>query len=52
MNKLELVKKIAEVFTEEINQKQVNAVLIALESAVRDSVLADDEVTIPGMNLP
>lgn len=49
MNKVELVKKIAEVSTEEVNQKQVNAVLTALESVVKDVVLEDDEVTIPGV---
>ena len=49
MNKIELVKHIAEVSTEEVNQKQVNAVLTALESVVKDVVLADDEVTIPGI---
>ena len=48
MNKVELVKKITEVSTEEVNQKQVNAVLAALESVVKDVVLADDDVTIPG----
>lgn len=49
MNKVELVKKIVEVSTEEVNQKQVNVVLAALESVVKDVVLADDEVTIPGV---
>ncbi len=49
MNKVELVKKITEVSTEEVNQKQVNAVLAALESVVKDVVLADDDVTIPGV---
>ena len=37
MNKVELVKKITEVSTEEVNQKQVSAVLVALESVVRDA---------------
>lgn len=37
MNKIELVKRIAEVSTEEVNQKQVSAVLAALESVVRDT---------------
>lgn len=49
MNKVELVKKIAEVSTEEVSQKQVGAVLAAIESVVKDAVLADDEVTIPGV---
>ena len=49
MNKVELVKKITEVSTEEVNQKQVNAVLAALESVVKDVVLADDDVIIPGV---
>lgn len=49
MNKIELVKKITEVSTEEINQKQVSAVLAALESVVKNVVLSDDEVTIPGV---
>lgn len=49
MNKVELVKKITEVSTEEVNQKQVGAVLAAIESVVRDAVLTDDEVTIPGV---
>lgn len=49
MNKVELVKKITEVSTEEINQKQVSAVLVALESIVRDAVVAGDEVTVPGI---
>lgn len=49
MNKVELVKRITEVSTEKVNQKQVSAVLAALESVVKDAVLADDEVTIPGV---
>lgn len=49
MNKIELVKKIAEVSTEEVNQKQVSAVLTALESVVRDTIVVGDEVTIPGI---
>jgi len=49
MNKVEFVKRISEVSTEEVTQKQVNAVLTALESVVRDVVLADDEVAIPGI---
>ena len=49
MNKVEFVKKIAEVSVEEVSQKQVGAVLAAIESVVKDVVLADDEVTIPGV---
>lgn len=49
MNKVEFVKRITEVSTEEINQKQVSAVLTAIESVVKDAVLADEEVTIPGV---
>lgn len=49
MNKIELVRKIAEVSTEEVNHKQVNAVLAALEAVARDAVVAGDEVTIPGI---
>ena len=49
MNKVELVKRITEVSTEEVNQKQVNAVLAALESVVRDTIVAGDEVTVPGI---
>lgn len=49
MNKVEFVKRITEVSTEEVNQKQVGAVLAAIESIVKDTILADDEVTIPGI---
>lgn len=49
MNKVELVKNISEVSTEEVNQKQVAAVLVALESVVRDVVTVGDEVTVPGI---
>lgn len=49
MNKVDLVKKVANVSTEEVTQKQVAAVLVALESVVREAVLADDDVTIPGV---
>lgn len=49
MNKVEFVKKITEVSAEEISQKQVVAVLAAIESVIKDTVLADDEVTIPGV---
>lgn len=49
MNKVELIRKISEVATEEVNQKQINAVLAALETIARDAVVAGDEVTIPGI---
>lgn len=49
MNKVELIKRVSEVSTEEVNQKQVAAVLAALESVVRDVVTAGDEVTVPGI---
>ncbi len=49
MNKVEFIKKITEVSAEEVNQKQVNAVLAALESVIKDAILANDEVTIPGI---
>lgn len=49
MNKVELVKKIAEVSTEIVTPKQVNAILDALESVVKDVVVAGDEVTVPGI---
>ncbi len=49
MNKIELVKRIAEVSTEEVNQKQVSAVLAALESVARDTIVAGDEITVPGI---
>lgn len=49
MNKVELVKKLTEVSTEEVNQKQVSAILVALESVVRDAVVTGDEVTVPGI---
>lgn len=49
MTKTDLIKKIAEVSAEEVNHKQVNAVLAALESVVRDAVVDGDEVTVPGI---
>lgn len=49
MNKIELVKKITEVSDEEVKQKQVSAVLTALESVVRETVVSGDEVTVPGI---
>ena len=49
MNKIDLVRKIAEVSTEEVNQKQVSAVLAALETVARNAVVAGDEITVPGI---
>lgn len=49
MNKVELVKRVFEVSSEEVNQKQVAAVLAALESVVKEAVVAGDEVTVPGI---
>lgn len=49
MNKIEFVKKIAEVSVEKVSQKQICSMLTAIESVVKDVVLADDEVTIPGV---
>ena len=51
MNKVELVKKIAEVSTEEVNQKQVDAVLAALESVVKDAITEnrDEKITLSGL---
>lgn len=49
MNKVELVKKIAEASTEVVTQKQVNAVLDALETVVREEVTAENEVIVPGI---
>ncbi len=51
MNKIEFVKKIAEASSEEVNQKQVNAVLVALESVVKDilSENKDEKITLPGL---
>lgn len=49
MNKVEFVKRIVETSSEEVNQKQVSAVLVALETVVRDIVITGDEVTVPGI---
>lgn len=51
MNKVELVKKITEITTEEVNQKQVSAVLAALESVVKDVLTEnrDEKVPLPGI---
>ena len=49
MTKIELIKRIAEVSIEEVNQKQVGAVLAALESVTREAIVAGDEITVPGI---
>lgn len=49
MNKVELVRSIVEVSTEEVSQKQVNAMLAALETVIREEIKKDGEVTIPGI---
>lgn len=49
MNKVELVKKIAEASTENVTQKQVTAVLDALESVVKEEVITGNELTVPGI---
>lgn len=49
MNKVELVKRVTEVSTEEVSQKQVAAVFAALEFVARETVVAGDELTIPGI---
>lgn len=49
MTKYEVLKKIANVSTETVTQKQVDAVLTALEVVVKEAVLNDDDVTIPGI---
>ncbi len=49
MTKVELIKSISEISTEEVSQKQVNAVLIALEEIVKDSVYCGHEAIIPGI---
>lgn len=49
MNKADLVRNIVEVSTEEVSQKQVNAMLTALETVTREEIKKDGEVTIPGI---
>lgn len=51
MNKVELVKRITEVSTEEVTQKQASAVLAALESVVRDVIVGnrDEKITLSGL---
>lgn len=51
MNKIDFVKRVAEVSTEEVNQKQVTAVLAAFESVVRDvlSENKDEKIPLPGI---
>ena len=49
MNKVELIKRVAVVSTEEVSQKQVAAVFAALESVVKEAIVAGDELTVPGI---
>lgn len=49
MNKLEFVRKITEKAEGQLNQRQTNVFLIALEEAVKDVVISGDEATIPGI---
>ena len=55
MTKVEFIKKIVDVTKEkydgekELNQKDVNVILSSLETVVKNAVLKDDEVTIPGI---
>lgn len=51
MNKVELVKRITDVSTEEVNQKQVSAVLAAIESVIKDTLTenSDEKVPLPGI---
>lgn len=49
MNKIEFLKAIQEKATIEISQKDLAEVLRAQGEAVREAVLADEEVTIPGI---
>lgn len=55
MTKVEFIKKIVDITKEtndggkELNQKDVNIVLSAIETVVKNAVLKDDDVTIPGV---
>lgn len=49
MTKTEFIKQIAEDSAEKVNQKQVGAVLTAIETVVKKAVLDGDEVIIPGV---
>lgn len=49
MNKIDLIKHITEASTEVVNQKQVAAMLVAMESVVKNAIRCDDDVTIPGI---
>lgn len=49
MTKVELIRKITEVSGEKVTLKQVESTLTALETIVRDAVIKDDVVTIPGI---
>ena len=48
MTKIELIKTIG-TKVEDVNQKEIGAVLDALAEVVADVVKADDDVTIPGI---
>ena len=49
MTKTDFLKAIQEKATIEISQKDLAEILKAQEEAVREAVLADEEVTIPGI---
>lgn len=49
MTKTDFLKAIQEKATIEISQKDLVEILKAQEEAVREAVLADEEVTIPGI---
>ena len=49
MTKNEMIKKIQEAVEIEIPMKDIDAILKAQEQVVREAVLANDEVTIPGI---
>ena len=49
MNKVEFLRAIQEKVSIEIPQKDLAEILKAQEEVVRDAILADDEVTIPGI---
>ena len=51
MNKVEFIKKITEVSSEEVSQKQVSAVLTAIEFVVKDTLSknSDEKVPLPGI---
>lgn len=51
MNKIDLVKRVTDVSTEEVSQKQVTAVLTAFESVVKDVLSGnhDEKIPLPGL---